>query len=74
MVRSGEHLLRKYSRAERQWGGDIGVLGSDINICHNGFVRERSGEGPYDIEEVVGIIDICSEGFYNWLEVSFYVH
>ena len=37
MVRSGgRHLLRKCSWAERPWGGDIGVEGSDTNSYHVG--------------------------------------
>ena len=57
----GEDLLWKYSRTEKLWGGEYWCTGSDINDingCHNGAGRERDGEGQYDIEEMVGFLDV----------------
>jgi hypothetical protein len=62
MVRSGGgegHLLRKcFQGREIMRVGDDGVQGSDINFHHDGVGTERGAERPYDIKEMVSILDI----------------
>ena len=38
--------------------GEVGVQGSDVNVHDDGVRREKVRGVPYDIEEVVGILDI----------------
>ena len=44
--------MRKCSRVERPWGWEYWFRGGDINW------RQKSGEGPDDIQEVISILDV----------------